>query len=36
MVIISLQSIYHIIVIGSVLCGAAYRLGFEMGKHTKK
>lgn len=36
MVTISLQSIYYIVGIVSVLCGAAYKLGYEIGKNTRK
>lgn len=36
MIAISLESVYYIVVIVSILCGAAYKLGYENGKHTKK
>ena len=31
-----LESIYYIIFIISVFCGAAYKLGYENGKNAKK
>ena len=36
MITISLQSVYYIVAITSILCGAAYKLGYENGKHAKK
>lgn len=36
MITISLESIYYIVVIISVLAGAAYKLGYENGKNAKK
>lgn len=36
MITISLQSIYYAFGIVSILCGAAYKLGYEIGKNTKK
>lgn len=36
MITISLQSVYYIVAIISILCGAAYKLGYENGKHAKK
>lgn len=36
MITLSLQSVYYIIAIMSILCSAAYKLGYENGKHTKK
>lgn len=36
MITISLQSIYYALGIVSILCGAAYKLGYENGKHEKK
>lgn len=36
MITISLQSIYYAIGIVSILCGAAYKLGYEIGKNTRK
>ena len=35
MITISLQSVYYIVAIISILCGAAYKLGYENGKHTE-
>ncbi len=36
MITVSLESAYHIVAIIAIFCGAAYKLGYEMGKHTKK
>lgn len=36
MVTISLQSIYYAIGIVSILCGAAYKIGYEIGKNVRK
>lgn len=36
MIIITLESLYYIVFIISVLCGAAYKLGYENGKNAKK
>ena len=36
MITISLQSVYYAFGIASILCGAAYKLGYEIGKHAKK
>lgn len=36
MITISLQSIYYVVGIAGMLCGAAYKLGYEIGKNTKK
>lgn len=36
MIIVTLESIYYIIFIISVLCGTAYKLGYENGKNAKK
>lgn len=33
---ISLQSIYYIMGIISILCGVAYKIGYEIGKNTRK
>ncbi len=35
MITISFESIYYIFSIASILCGIAYKLGYEIGK-TKK
>ena len=35
MITLSLESIYYIFVIASIICGAAYKLGYENGKHAK-
>ena len=36
MITISLQTIYYAVAIASILCGAAYKLGYEIGKNAKK
>ena len=36
MIKISLQSIYYTLGITSILCGAAYKLGYEIGKNVRK
>ena len=36
MITISLQSVYYAFGIASILCGAAYRLGYEIGKNARK
>lgn len=33
---VSLQSIYYALGIVSILCGSAFKLGYEMGKNAKK
>ena len=36
MITVSLEAVYYVVVIASILCGASYKLGYEMGKHTKR
>jgi len=36
MIVISLQSIYYIFGIMSILCGVSYKIGYEFGKNAKK
>lgn len=36
MITISLQSIYYVFGIASILCGAAYKIGYEIGKNARK
>lgn len=36
MITISLQSIYYALGIASILCGAAFKLGYEIGKNARK
>lgn len=36
MIDISLQSVYYIMSIISILCGVAYKIGYEIGKNAKK
>jgi hypothetical protein len=36
MITISLQDVYYIFVIVSSLCGASFKLGYEIGKNKRK
>ena len=36
MIMIDLETIYYALGIASILCGAAYKLGQEIGKNAKK
>lgn len=36
MITISLQSIYYALGIASILCGATYKIGYEIGKNARK
>lgn len=36
MITISLESAYYLVGIISILCGAAFKLGYRIGKNTKK
>ena len=36
MITISLQSVYYAFGIASILCGTAYKLGYEIGKNARK
>ena len=36
MIAVSVQTIYYLIAILSIVCGAAYKLGYENGKNAKK
>jgi hypothetical protein len=36
MITVSLETVYYIVVIASILCGASYKLGYENGKNAKK
>lgn len=36
MITISLQSIYYTLGIVSILCGASYKIGYEIGKNARK
>lgn len=36
MITISIQTIYYALGIASILCGAAYKLGYEIGNNAKK
>ena len=33
---ITIETIYYIVVISSILCGAAYKIGYEHGKNARK
>jgi len=33
---ITLEAIYYVVAITSILCGMAYKLGYENGKNAKK
>ena len=33
---ITLEVLYYIVAIASVVCGAAYKLGYENGKNARK
>ncbi len=33
---ITLESLYYVIAICAILCGAAYKIGYENGKNAKK
>lgn len=36
MITVSLETVYYIVVITSVICGAAFKLGYELGKNARK
>lgn len=36
MIIISLESAFYIISIIAIFCGAAFKVGYEVGKNAKK
>ena len=36
MIIITLESAFYIVSIIAIFCGAAYKIGYEAGKNTKK
>lgn len=33
---ITIETIYYIVAIAGILCGASYKLGYENGKNTRK
>lgn len=33
---INIETIYYIVVIASILCGASYKIGYENGNNAKK
>lgn len=36
MITVSLQSVYYVIAIISIIAGAAYKIGYENGKNAKR
>ena len=36
MITIDIQTIYYMVGIASILCGAAFKLGYEIGKNARK
>lgn len=36
MIIVTLESVFYLVSIVSILCGAAYKLVYENGKNAKK
>lgn len=36
MITLDMQTIYYALGIASILCGAAYKLGYENGKNARK
>ena len=36
MISISLQDVYYALGIASIICGAAFKLGYELGRNAKK
>ena len=36
LIVISLEAIYYMVGIAAILCSAAYKIGYEIGKNTKK
>ena len=36
MYMITIETIYYIVVIASILCGTAYKIGYEHGKNARK
>ena len=36
MILVSVSDVCSIITVAALLCGAAYKIGFEIGKNTKK
>ena len=36
MITISLQTVYYALGIASILCGSAYKIGYEIGKNARK
>lgn len=33
---ITIETLYYLLAIAAILCGAAYKLGYENGKNAKK
>jgi hypothetical protein len=36
LITVTIQTIYYALGIASILCGAAYKIGYEIGKNAKK
>ena len=36
MITVNIQTIYYALGIASILCGTAYKLGYEIGKNARK
>ena len=36
MITITIETVYYVLCIASILCGAAYKLGYELGKNARK
>lgn len=36
LITVSIQTVYYVVCMISIICGAAYKLGYEMGKNAKK
>lgn len=36
MITVDIQTVYYALGIASILCGAAYKLGYEIGKNARK
>lgn len=33
---VTLETLYYIVTIAAILCGGAFKLGYELGKNAKK
>lgn len=36
MVEVSIETVYYIVAIAAIFCGAAFKIGYELGKNAKK